>query len=254
MTTFYEQLGFTDMVEPLNKKLDKKMFYEHGQLSSQEQKLFSAHIDRIMLSYLWTSSTVNIQPLVNDDYRFESIMFITITLRDTGNPTHIDKISSIIQRALPNPVVLVFNQDQNIILNTVLKRLNKVDNSKVVLEDIHRTEWFELEHLSENEQKFLDTISFQNLSFVNFFECYKQIDAAVETLQFSKVTGEFKYEQNEEIHQKQKLVFQEIEKLGQEIQSLTKLIKKETQFNKKAKYNMEIHNRKQKIEQLKNSL
>ena len=44
------------------------MFYDNGDLSKEDKKIFIDYIDRIEMSYILNSSTLNIAPFVNVEY------------------------------------------------------------------------------------------------------------------------------------------------------------------------------------------
>ena len=61
----FELLGL-DKVKYLGGNLDKKMFYDNGDLSKEDKKIFIDYIDRIEMSYILNSSTLNISSFIND--------------------------------------------------------------------------------------------------------------------------------------------------------------------------------------------
>jgi hypothetical protein len=252
--TLYRMIGLDDKVRPLNKKLDKKMFYDFADLNKKEKDYITKYVERIELSYLLTPSTINIQPFINEEYHYEGVMFITIQLREEAKDNHLPIIGEIIQGALPNPVVMVFEKQERIQVSTCLKRLNKVDSSQVVLEQAHYTPWIDLHVHNETVEKFLSAVHITSISFYNFFEFYKEFDLAVQALQQVYITGTFHVIKDEEQHEKQQQLIQQIQQFEAEITKWKNKIKKETQFNRKVEYNMKIQQLTKQVEQLKQQL
>ena len=85
----FELLGL-DKVKYLGRKLDKKMFYDKGDLSKEDKRNFIDYIDRIEMSYVLNSSTINIDPFVNDEYYYEAIVYLKVKLKQKDK---IDKIN-----------------------------------------------------------------------------------------------------------------------------------------------------------------
>ena len=88
----FELLGL-DKVKYLGRKLDKKMFYDNGDLSKEDKKIFIEYIDKIEMSYILNSSTLNIAPFINNEYYYEAIVYLNVKLKQQDK---IDKISKII--------------------------------------------------------------------------------------------------------------------------------------------------------------
>ena len=100
----FELLGL-DKVKYLGRKLDKKMFYDNGDLSKEDKRIFIDYIDRIEMSYVLNSSTINIAPFVNEEYYYEAIVYLKVKLKQKDK---IDKISKIINNNIPNPLVIIY--------------------------------------------------------------------------------------------------------------------------------------------------
>lgn len=253
-TEFYQSIGIDGFLTSLNKKLDKKTFYDHADLNKKEKDVITKYIQRMELANLLTPSTVNIQPFINEEYHYEGIMFITVQLRDEVTDKQVSLIDDVIHSALPNPVVIVFDWDENLLISTGLKRLNKVDKTSIVLEDIHRSGWFNVEDSNESIQGFLNTIHLSNVRFTTFFDFYQDFDLAVEALQNVGVTGNYKVAKSQEEYEEQQNIIQQIQELEQNIAKYKAAMKKESQFNKKVELNMKIQKLTQKALELKKML
>mgnify|MGYP001181035379 CR=1 FL=1 len=247
---FYARLGLDDKVRPLHKKLDKKMFYDFADLTKKEKDYITKYIDRIELTYVLTPSVINIQPFINEDYYYEGVMFITIRLRQETKEAHLSVIGEIIQGALPNPVVMVFEKEGNVQVGTCLKRLNKIDKTQVVLEEFAYTPWFSPDSDDETVRQFIDAVHITALSFSHFFRFYQDIHFAVQAFQHAKAVGAFYIAADEESRQ----LIAQIEQAEAEIEKWKNKIKNETQFNRKVEYNMKIQQLTKQIEQWKQQL
>lgn len=250
----YKVIGLDSKLSALNKKLDKKMFYDYADLNKKEKNIITKYIDRIELTYLLTPTTINIQPFINDETHYEGVMFITVNLREKITDKQINVIEEIIHGALPNPVMIVFQLDNTLKVSTCMKRLNKVDKSSVVQSDIHRSAWLNLENKAVIQEDFLNAIHVNNLSFSNFYAFYKDIDLAVEALENAETIGDYHIEKDQQKHEKQQQTIKEIKNLEAEITKIKAAIKKESQFNKKVEMNVKVQQLTKQINQLKQEL
>ena len=241
MKNIFEILEIDKKVKYVGQKIPKKMFYQQGNLSRDDEKIFVDFIDKIEMSYVLDSSNINIDVFINDEYNYSAIGYMKISLKKDDK---IDKISKIIQSNIPNPLVIVFEYDDKICISTSLKRVNKSDNSKVVVDDINTTPWIDLDNIDENSDRFINSIKLTSLDYNNFYNFYKMIDDKIYTFKNLEVVGEYKEDDSQ--------IIEKINSYNEELKKIVSKIKKETQFNKKMKLNIEANNIKKEIERLQN--
>ena len=144
-----------DRVNYLGRRLDKKMFYDNGDFSKEDKKIFIDYIDRIEMSYLINSTNLNIQPFINDEYYYKAIAYLKITLKQDGK---LDQISKIINNTIPNPIVIIYELENKYKISTAIKRLSKSEKDKTVIEEIRSTPWLDINNLKDNEKIFINGV------------------------------------------------------------------------------------------------
>lgn len=254
---FFEQIGLKDRLPAVKKKLDKKMFYDYADVNKKEKNVITKYVERMELSFLLTPSTINIQAFINEEYHYEGVMFVTVKLRDEVTEKHVRVLEEVIHGALPNPVVITFTFKDEICVSSCMKRLNKVNKNNVVLETIHRTNWFSENDNANNNtfvDNFIQSIMLSNLSFTTFFNFYKDIDLAVKAFQNAEIIGAYKVLKDDKERQQQEAVISQIKDIEQEINQLKAAIKKETQFNKKVELNMKVQQLKKELDNIKSNV
>lgn len=230
------------------------MFYDFADINKKEKNVISKFVERLELSYLLTPSTINIQPMINEEYHYEGVMFVTASLKAETLDKHVNVLDEVIHGALPHPVVITFTWQDQILISTCIKRLNKVNRAAVVLETIHRTNWIDDQITDSVATAFLQSFQLVNLNFANFYEFYKDMDLAVEAFENAKMVGDFTIVKTGEEREQQLSLIQQIQEKELAISRLKASIKKETQFNKKVEMNIEVQQLKKDIEQLKSNL
>ena len=243
----FELLGL-DKVKYLGRKLDKKMFYDNGDLSKEDKKIFIDYIDRIEMSYILNSSTLNIAPFVNDEYYYEAIAYLKVKLKQQDK---VDKISKIINNNIPNPLVIIYEFDKEYCISTAIKRLSKTDKNKTVVEESNITNWLNINNLSENDKKIIDSISLRKLPYTNLFDFYKTINDKIFILKMSNKLGEYEDISDKKTLEESKRISEQIEKLEDELKKTIRKLKKENQFNKKMELNIKATDLEKKIKELK---
>lgn len=243
----FELLGL-DKVKYLGRKLDKKMFYDNGDLTREDRKIFIDYIDRIEMSYVLNSSTLNIAPFVNDEYYYETIVYLKVKLKQKDK---IDKISKIINNNIPNPLVIIYEFDKEYSISTAIKRLSKTDKNKTIVEESNTTNWLNINYLTENDKKFIDSISLRKIPYTNLFEAYKTINDKIYIFKMSDKIGEYEDISDKNTLEESKQILERLKRLEVELKKILTKIKKENQFNKKMELNIKATEINNQIEELK---
>lgn len=246
----FELLGL-DKVKYIGRKLDKKMFYDKGDLSKEDKRIFIDYIDRIEMSYVLNSSTINIDPFVNDEYYYEAIVYLKVKLKQKDK---IDKISKIINNNIPNPLVIIYEFDKQYSISTAIKRLSKTEKNKTVVEESNTTNWLDISSLSENDKKFIESISLGKIPYTNLFDFYKTINNKIYMFNMSDKIGEYEDISDKKTLEESKQISEKIERLEVELKKTLSKMKRESQFNKKMELNVKAVEINKKIEKLKGKL
>lgn len=240
-----------DKVKYFGRKLDKKMFYDKGDLSKEDKRIFIDYIDRIEMSYVLNSSTINIAPFVNDEYYYEAIVYLKVKLKQKDK---IDKISKIINNNIPNPLVIIYEFDEQYSISTAIKRLSKTEKNKTVVEESNTTNWLDISSLSENDKKFIESISLGKIPYTNLFDFYKTINDKIYMFNMSDKIGEYEDISDKKTLEESKKISEQIEKLEAELKKTLSKLKRESQFNKKMELNVKATEINKEIENLKRNL
>jgi len=251
MTDFFEIIELNNNVKPINKKIDKKLLFEQIDLNTTDKKIISEFIEKILIVSVLNKYNVNIQPYTDDEIIYESVLFINVEFRKKEK---IQRIAELLNYAIPNPIVLVFSYKDEILISTAQKRLNKVDKNKAVFSIINLTNWIDLNKITNMEQKFIDSLKFHNLPFTTFYDFYTYIDDAVYVLSNIEFFNDFRMFDNFEEKEKIKSQIEEVKVLEEELANIKNMIKNESQFNKKAEYNIKATQLRDEIISLKNQI
>lgn len=235
----------------VGKKIFKKVFYENASFNKRDKEIFTEEIKGIEWLFSLKSDTINIQPYMDEDKEYEEIAIIKV---DVVSDKRIKKICEIIQKTIPYPLILIFNIEDEILINAALKRANKADESKNTIKEYLYTDWIDLYNLSDNEDKFLKSLNLNSLSFTNFYNLYMDIVNRINLLNATKYRKKYEVISDEKARDIKK-ISDAIENTDKEINDLRNKMKKAVGFNKKVELNMRIkqlkEQRKVLIEKLK---
>lgn len=225
----------------------KKFFYENAKLNRSDRDLFIQSIDKIKWEYCLKNETINIKPFKDDIREYSEVEILKIELK---TPNKTKRIAEIVMRAIPYPMVLIFQYNNEIQLFTAHQRLNLSDNNKNTLEELIFTDWINLEDLDEADEKLFESLNIKNLSFTNFYTFYKDIVDAVIKYNASKLIGEPVNEDADEV----KSVYDNLTLIDDKLESIKSKIRKETQFNRRLEMNMQIKELESKKDELVSKL
>lgn len=248
MNDIFEILELKERIRYIGQKITKKLFYQQSNFSKDDEKNFTQNVDKMEMAYVLDTRNINIDSFKDDEYLYTAIGYMRVSLKQDDK---LDRICKIINNNIPSPIVIIFEFENKIAISTAIKRLSKSDNSKIVVGEIHTTAWIDLTKLEDSNKKFLDSIKLSRLTYSNFYEFYRMIDDRIYTFQNIEVVGDYEVTDDKIKIEETKVIIEKINNYNDELEKIVKKIKKETQFNKKMKLNVEATNIKEEIERLK---
>lgn len=99
---------------------------------SRSKKMIEKHIASINLVSLLNEQTIRIRAYNDDDYSFKVIYVLDVVLKECDQMT---EFTELIHSAFPESSLLLMGYKNDIYISGALKRINKIDNSKTVIED-----------------------------------------------------------------------------------------------------------------------
>lgn len=216
----------------INTPISKTMFADKGELSSAEKKLLRECVESFVMKGLIQTRTSGIDSYMDDDYRYDQLVIAEISIT---NATKAEAIATMVQKNFPAPMVLIVSaKNYYYWISWCTKRINQVDKTKRVLEDMQLTRMFTINSNDSIASDWVKSLDFSSISCSNI----KQLsDALGERLMQLKVADEVGVFNNQRTinTEHQKLSLEEL-KANRDKQSLIKQsLKNETQFNAKMK-------------------
>ena len=156
---------------PDKAKLDQRIYVKDlihfSEATGPIKTMIEKSIDTMHLVGILTEDTSKIWKYEDDSYLYEEIELIAIDLKDNSK---VKQLNEEIQRVFPNPIVVIYKYKDNYLLSTALKRKNKLDDKKSVIDSIQTTDWFKLDSMHD------ELLSRINYVKSNLKEFYEQID------------------------------------------------------------------------------
>lgn len=209
--------------------ITKKMLSEKVTLNVTEKKILREDIQAITMRGLLQANTIGLQPYVDDEYLFNQIIITEVELRDTK---HLSKVCNMIQKAFPAPMFLVLHHEGEYCVNWCMKRINQVDKTKRVLEELQQTRLFVVPSADEIVKPWLASLDISTLYCDNIKELYIQLADKLAMLAIAEEVGCFI---NQATVQRNMLreKYADLESNRAEQLAISKQLKSETQLNAK---------------------
>ena len=223
--TIYEKVNFPDAAR-IDRVVAKKQFYDNGDLSSADRKLFD-NVEKIYWRYALKTETTFIQPFSDEERDYPEIEVLEIILR---NEKQLNRLAEVVMRSIPYPMLIFFSSGEKVQLWLGKLRQNQANAGRMTLTETETTEW-----LAE-EDSFWETLSVQKMPTANFCVLYEAWFDAISKNRLAKA-GIFGQNLSGDAARETLERLQNIEK---EIITLRNRMKKESQFNRKMELNAKL--------------
>ncbi len=251
---FHNNLAIPDACV-LGKRLFKKQFYEHGQLGVTDKKAFVKDIETIEWRYTIKPSTINIPKFEDDAHEYLEIAILQVML--TVADRHA-RIASVIQKAIPYPLLIIFACGSRLAITAADKRINRADANKIVTEASYDTGWIDMAAPDAAQADFLSDFRVTNFSYRNLYDFYQEAVARIIALNCSVHTGRYSLQAETGNTLKGKTerleALRQIEKFHQERNELRNKLKKEKNLGSQVNLNTRIKQLSDRIEAARNEL
>lgn len=159
--TIFESLK----IPAINKqRVPVKMLIDQLQPTPVNKRLIESHVASIYLVSLLNEQTIHYRAYKDEEYSYQAIYVLQVTLKKDDQLTD---LSVQLHSAFPEPTILLMDyaSDKEWI-SAAPKRINRVDTTKTVLDDIV------VQKIDEEAYKYLDL---SKLSAVNLKEYYMKV-------------------------------------------------------------------------------
>lgn len=149
-------------------------FIKQAGLEGQEKKIVENNLKTIFIIGALIEQSTSIRGYEDDVCNYETILVLHIRLKRKEN---VKVVNEYIHRAFPTPIIAIYEYESYYYISTALKRLNRVDLNKSVIEDL------------VIEPILLTDIDLQSFSKVNLKEYYENLHQYIYKLIIKNVVG-----------------------------------------------------------------
>ena len=207
-------------------KIITKNIFDMVEISNSDKKILTKDVSRIVWEYRIAPDNTNIRPICNDKIDYSEIQVIRVQLKQR---IHLTSITNLIMSSFQYPLLLVFEESNESMFVAAQVRINQTDRSKIVVEDVVKTDWI-------TEEQIGDDLNISKMKTTNIFDLYTDIFNSVMKLRVKCRTKIIEDLSPDEY----KLIDRMISQIDEKISKLKLMLKNEDQFNTQMELNDEI--------------
>lgn len=216
-------------------RIPVRTLIEQLQPTLENKRLIESHVGSIYLVSLLNQQTIHYRPYKDDDYSYQAIYVLQITLK---KPDQLTDVSIQLHSAFPEPTLLLLDYGENEWMSAAPKHINKLDATKTVLDDV----------VVQQVDNKLD-ISLKHLSATDLKDYYTQIVQLVYKIGVYNVIHIFPTRNLD-----YKNVIKEYQQITSNINILKEQYKKATMKSEKMDFDDQIYDEEMKQKQLTKKL
>lgn len=207
-----------------------KTLEEQLEADAKQKKLLSNHIASMYLVSLLNEQTVRIRAYKDDDYSFQAVYVFEIELKANDQITD---FTELVHSAFPESTLLILRYKDKTYLSGASKRINKLDKTRTVLEDLI---WIEVP----------EELQAKDIKEANLREYYESLIRLLYRYKVLNVTGVFPIKDGE-----YKGSIKQYEQLMAQINKLKEEYSAASMRSEKMRIDEELYKREQELKQLK---
>ncbi len=220
----------------LGKRVYKKLFRENIKLGTTDKQALGDDVDKIVWRYTFKPTTIPVLPYEDSKREYHEVALIEVNLKKSNQ---VARLAEIIHRAIPYPLILVFQFEDDYLMSVAHKRFSKSENGAIIAEDFQTTGWMNLSEPSDAHTQFLDSLKISDWSHTHFFQFYSDIVERVRAVECARLSGSFRLNGLVSTSDRRELLVR-CQALEVQIAELRSSIKKEQQFNRQVELNTSL--------------
>ena len=221
----------------VERRVPKKLLLEQGAPTASDKRQIQEGIEDLVWIAALKPNNIGVPPLQDGVREYLEIAVLAATLRENAKST---RLTELIHRAIPYPVVLVSVQADSQSLSLAHKRWSQDEAGAVVIEEVRRTSPM-LQTLSAPiDAAFLASIALSGLHAADLFELYQSWIDRVIALEAASITGAFAIPETTDRATARREALAAHSRLRRDIAGLRAQAERETQMNRRVELNLSI--------------
>jgi hypothetical protein len=235
----------------VDQRVPKKLLLEQGAPTAADKRKIQDGIEELVWVAALKPNNIGVLAFKDEVREYLEIAVLTVLLRSAAKLT---RLTELIHRAIPYPVVLWTEQDGAVSLSLAHKRWSQGEAGEVVIEDVRRTAPLADTSPTKHEAAFLASLALSELRTRDLYTLYQGWLDRVAALEAASITGAFVVPETEERAAAQRKALGLHARLQRELAVRRAQAAKEKQLNRRVELNLEIKRLGAKLADIANDL
>lgn len=227
----------------VGQRVPKKMLVENGAPTAADKRLLNDAIEEFQWLAALKPNTIGVPEFRDEAREYLEIAVLCVTLRgvvddQARKPANVVRLSELVHRAVPYPVVLMLDAPQGLSVSMAHKRWAQNEAGKVVLDGDVVT--VTLADDVDTSHPFGQAVALRSQPQASLMALYQGWMECLQALQAARHTGVFKVADTPENAHARRLALQECERLGAEAARLRTQAAKEKQLPRQVELNLAL--------------
>jgi hypothetical protein len=227
----------------VDQRVPKKMLIENGAPTAADKRLLNDSIEEFQWLAALKPNTIGVPEFRDEVREYLEIAVLCVTLRgvfddQARKPANVVRLSELVHRAVPYPVVLMLDAPQGLSVSMAHKRWAQNEAGKVVLDgDVVSVT---LADDVDASHPFSQAVALRSQPQASLLDLYQGWMECLQALQASWHTRAFKVADTPENAHARHLALQECERLGVQAARLSTQAAKEKQLSRQVELNLAL--------------
>jgi hypothetical protein len=224
----------------VDQRVPKKLLLENGAPTAADKRQISDGVEELFWVAALKPTNIGVQVFRDDVREYLEVAVLTVDLRAEAKGARATRLTELIHRAIPYPVVLVAAQGQSVSVSLAHKRWSQGEAGKVVIEDVRRSAPFRPDAPTPQESAFIAGVALSGLPSRDLFALYQGWIDRVAAFEAAGITGTFAAPESPPRAAALREGLDAHAKLQRDIASLRSQAAKEKQLSRRVALNLEI--------------
>ncbi len=236
----------------VDRRVPKTLLVENGAPTAADKRLIQEGIEDLRWVASLKPALIGVAAWNSPQGVYQEIAVLTVTFRDKAK---VPRLTHLIHRAIPYPLVLCAVPADGAILSLAHKRLSQAERGQFVLEDeVHASPAIDPLNPGAVAARFLESLPLHKQNAGDLRQLYQAWIDRIIALHAGEVTGLYRAVANASQTAIVKDALDQRGKLLMEMHSLRKQAQKERQINRRADLNLKIKTLETELNQLTSQL
>jgi hypothetical protein len=221
----------------VERRVPKKLLLEQGAPTAADKRQIQDGIEELIWVAALKPNNIGVPAFRDTAREYLEIAVLTATLRDNAK---VLRLTELIHRAIPYPVVLVSAQGDSQSVSLAHKRWSQGEAGAVVIEEVRRTGPLRPDSLATIDATFLSSLALSGLHAGDLFELYQGWIDRVIAIEAAAITGVFTIPETSERAIARREALAAHARLLRDIATMRAQAQRETQMNRRVELNLAI--------------